>query len=103
MKFYKNIIMRCDMESVSIDDLLLEKKKIITDIKEIEEVCEGIENENNLKRISELNNKKSELILEKSKLNNRLLDLELQLKEINEEINKLSGVGIDKILDAIGK
>lgn len=91
------------MDSVSIDDLLLEKENLINSIKEIEEVCEGIDNENNSKRILELNKKKSELVAEKININNRLADLEVQLNEINEEINKLSSVGIDKILEAIDK
>lgn len=91
------------MDSVSIDDLLLEKENLINSIKEIEEVCEGIDNENNSKRILELNKKKSELVTEKINIDNRLADLEVQLNEINEEINKLSSVGIDKILEAIGK
>ncbi|MEG1482830.1 hypothetical protein [Clostridium sp.] len=89
------------MNNISIDNLLLESKQVVDSIKEIEEVCEGIDNESNSKRISELNKKKSELVAEKINLNNRLSDLEVQLNEINEEIDKLSSVGIDKILEAI--
>ena len=86
---------------MSINNLLLQRDELINKIRSIEETCEGIDNENNAKKITELNMQKSNLISQKNNITIELNRIEQQLNNINEEINNLSGTGIDRILDAI--
>lgn len=85
----------------NINELIMQRNEILEKIKGIEENCEGIDNENNTKKILELNMKKSNLLVKKNELQSRLLTVEQQINTINTEINNLSGTGIDRILDAI--
>ena len=84
-----------------INTLLNQREELLTKIRLIEETCEGIENENNSKRVSELNMNQAKLSAEKVSLNGKLSNLEHELNKISEEIRKLSGTGIDRILQAI--
>lgn len=86
-----------------INQLMVQREDILKKIKEIEETCEGIENEENAKKISELNMKQAKLSGEKNNLRNKLSSVESELNRISEEIRRLSGIGIDKILEAIKK
>ena len=85
----------------NINELIKQKNEILQKIKEIEQNCEGIDNENNSKKISELNIQKSDLLAKKNALSTQLSIMEQQINAINTEINNLSGTGIDRILDAI--
>lgn len=85
----------------NINELIAQRNEILEKIKGIEEDCEGIDNENNVKRIYELNMQKSNLLTKKNDLSSKLLIMEQQINSINTEINNLSGTGIDRILDAI--
>lgn len=85
----------------SVKELLIQRDDILSKIKEIEENCEGIDNENNAKKITELNMKKSNLVSKKNNISIELNNIEQQLNRINEEIKNLSGKGIDRILEAI--
>lgn len=76
------------------DDLLLK-------IRDIEESCEGIDNENNAKRVQELNLEQAQLQAQKQDVAAKLTSLEMKLSTINAEITKLSGTGIERILEAI--
>lgn len=67
----------------------------------MEETCEGIENENNAKRVQELNLQQARLVVQKQEVTAQLACLETQLSVINEETLKLSGSGVDRILNAI--
>lgn len=82
----------------NIDDLLLQKDKMLTQIKVIEENCEGIDN---VKKITELNVKKSELLVKKNSISIELRKIEQEINKVSEEIKNLSGTGIDRILEAI--
>lgn len=84
-----------------INTLLIQQEELLTKIREIEETCEGIGNENNSNKISEFNMKQSKLLAEKISLNSKLSNLEHELNKISEEIRSLSGTGIDMILQAI--
>lgn len=84
-----------------INTLLLQRDELFAKIKEIEETCEGIENENNAQKISKLNIEKSKLMAEKTSLTIKLSNLEKELNRISEEIRTLSGTGIERILQAI--
>lgn len=86
-----------------INVLIAQRNEILDKIKGIEENCEGIDNENNAKKISELNMQKSDLLAKKNELASKLAMMEQQTNTISAEINSLSGTGIDKILDAIEK
>lgn len=88
---------------MNINDLLLEKNKIIENITEIEEQYEGIDNEKNANKIIKLNMKKAGLLSEKNNISLELDKIDKQLEDINKEINAISISGIDKILEAIKK
>ncbi|PPV17749.1 hypothetical protein AWN73_07025 [Clostridium butyricum] len=87
------------MENINV--LIEQRDEILSKIKNIEESCEGIDNENNAKKITALNMNKSNLIAQKTNITAELQKIEQQLSSINVEINNLSGKGIDRILDAI--
>ena len=78
-------------------DALLEK------IREIEASCEGIENENNARRVQELNLEQAQLSAQKQEFSAKISALEARLSAIGSEIATLSGTGIDRILEAIKK
>lgn len=80
--------------------LVGEREKILEQIKGIEEL-EGVENENNSKKLSELNLQKAKVSSQIDEVSNKLSSLKLELNSINEKMNDLSGSAIDKILDAI--
>lgn len=84
-----------------INTLLLQQDELLTKIREIEENCEGIDNENNAKKVSELNKRQAKLSAEKTNLSAKLSSLEQELNKISEEIRSLSGTGIEEILQAI--
>lgn len=84
-----------------IKALIEQRDEILNKIREIEESSEGIENENNAKKITDLNKEKSNLITKKNEISTELSKIEQKLNKINEEINSLSGSGIDRILEAI--
>jgi len=85
---------------MNINDLLLEKNKIIENITEIEEQCEGSDNEKNANKIIKLNMKKAGLLSEKNNISLELDKIDKQLEDINKEINAISISGIDKVLEA---
>lgn len=80
-----------------------QRDKLLTQIREIESACEGIENENNARRIQELNVEQARLTAQKKELSAKVSDIESKLSAINSEIAILSGTGIDRILKAIKK
>lgn len=84
-----------------LNTLLIQRDELLTKIRGIEETCEGIDNENNAKKVSELNMKQSKLSAEKTTLIGKLSSLEHELNKISEEIRSLSGTGIERILKAI--
>lgn len=80
--------------------LVGQREKILEQIRAIEEL-EGVENENNSKKLSELNLQKAKVSSQIDEVSNKLSSLKLELNSINEKVNDLSGSAIDKILDAI--
>jgi hypothetical protein len=85
----------------NVKELLTQRDEILSTIREIEENCEGIDNENNTKKITELNMQKSNLVSKKNSISAELINIERQLNRINEDIQNLSEKGIDRILEAI--
>lgn len=86
-----------------LQGLMTQRDELLLKIRRIEENCEGIKNENNTKRVQELNLKHVQLTAEKKRIQAELNTIERKLSSINNEIFKLSGVGADKILEAIKK
>ena len=84
-----------------INILTAQRDEVLAKIQEIEETCEGIENENNAKKLTSLNMQQANLSAQRNDLQVRLSAIERDLNKINEEIHNLSGTGLDKILNAI--
>lgn len=83
--------------------LTSQRDDLLKKIREIESECEGIENENNAKRVQELNLSQAKLLAQKNELSAKLTDVQNKLAEIGKEITELSGTGVDRILEAIKK
>lgn len=81
--------------------LTSQRDELLLKIREIEASCEGIENENNAKRVQELNLEQAQLAAQKTEIQSKLSAVQGKLTQINNEIAKLSGTGIDRILKAI--
>lgn len=84
-----------------LQTLTAQRDDLLEKIREIEETCEGIENENNAQRVQALNLEHAQLSAQKQELSAKLSALESRLSAISSEITKLSGTGIDRILEAI--
>lgn len=84
-----------------INQLLIKRNELNSEIRNIEQTCEGIENEHNAQKISELNLRQAKLSAEKISIGKKLSQLENELNKISDDIRSLSGTGISKILDAI--
>lgn len=84
-----------------LNRLTAQCEEILAQIRTIEASCEGIENENNAKRIQTLNLEQAKLTAQKNELSSQLAAIKSKLTTISSEIAKLSGTGIDKILAAI--
>lgn len=84
-----------------LQTLTTQRDELLAKIREIEETCEGIENENNAKRVQELNLEQAQLTAQKGEIQAKLSAVQSKLSSINAEITKLSGTGIDRILEAI--
>jgi len=82
-------------------DLTKQRDVLLQKLRAIEENCEGIENEHNACRVQELNVEQSQLLTKKSKLQEELEGICRRLAAISDEIDQLSGTGMDRILDAI--
>ncbi len=84
-----------------LQTLTQQRDELLAKIREIESSCEGIENENNAQRVQELNLEHAQLSAQKQELSAKLSAMESRLSAISLEIAKLSGTGIDRILEAI--
>lgn len=84
-----------------INKLLAQQEELLKKIRGIEETCEGIDNENNTQKISELNMKQAKLSAERIDLSNEIAMIEKEINKISEEIRSLSGKGTEKVLNAI--
>ena len=81
--------------------LTTQRDELLGKIREIEASCEGIENENNAKRVQELNLEQVQYQAKRQEIAGKLVELDGKLSSINAEIAKLSGTGIERILEAI--
>lgn len=81
--------------------LTMQRDDLLAKIREIEASCEGIENENNAKRMQELNLEQIQYSAQRQEVVSKLASLDDKLSSINAEIIKLSGTGVERILEAI--
>ena len=86
-----------------LQNLLSQRDTLLEKIRSIESTCEGLENENNAKRVQELNLVQAQLTAERNEIQSKLNVVQSKLTAINEEIVQLGGTGVERILDAIKK
>ncbi|MFI3254497.1 MAG: hypothetical protein R3Y63_09210 [Eubacteriales bacterium] len=84
-----------------LEQLQEQRDSLLAEIREIEVSCEGIENEANQQRASELNEKKVVLQGEKKHLDGQVASISAQLSSINNELQKFSSTSTDRILEEI--
>ena len=89
--------------NVSLGTLTAQRDALLTQIREIEEVCEGIENENNAEKVQQLNLELAQLNAQKTDISAKLTALNTKISAINTQITQISGTGTKRILEAIKK
>ncbi len=89
------------LKGMGMENLLQLREELLEKIRRIAETCEGIENEANARRITELNGRQAELLAQKDELKAKLFALDGELGTIGKNIQNLSGSGPEKILQAI--
>ena len=104
VRYYKYISKnRGNSEMSDLSVLTAQRDDLLVKIREIETSCEGVENENNAKRVQELNLEHANYLAQKQELVTKLAGVDGKLSSINAEILKLSGTGVERILEAIKK
>ena len=81
--------------------LTTQRDGLLKKIREIEAFCEGIENENNAKRVQELNLEQAQYSSQRQEIAAKLAVVDGKLADINAGIMELGGTGVEKILEAI--
>lgn len=81
--------------------LTAQRDGLLKKIREIEAACEGIENENNAKRVQKLNLEQAQYSAQRQEIAAKLAIVDGNLANINAEILELSGTGVEKIFAAI--
>lgn len=81
--------------------LTAQRDGLLKKIRAIEAACEGIENENNAKRVQKLNLEQAQYSAQRQEIAAKLAIVDGNLAAINAEIMDLGGTGIEKILEAI--
>lgn len=84
-----------------LENLKARQQELLDKIQEIEEQCQGIENEHNAQKVQELNKVQAQLIGNQNNLKQQLQSVQEKIKTINNEIDKLSSTATDRILEAI--
>lgn len=84
-----------------LENLKARQQELLDKIQEIEEQCQGIENEHNAQKVQELNKMQAQLIGNQNNLKQQLQLVQEKIKTINNEIDKLSSTATDRILEAI--
>ena len=81
--------------------LTTQRDGLLKKIRAIEASCEGIENENNAKRVQELNLEQAQYSAQRQEIAAKLAIVDGKLADINAGIMELGGTGVEKILEAI--
>lgn len=85
----------------NLASLTAQRDGLLKKIREIEAACEGIENENNAKRVQELNLEQAQYSAQRQEIAAKLAVVDGKLAAINAGIMGLGGTGVEKILEAI--
>lgn len=85
----------------NLASLTTKRDGLLKKIREIEAACEGIENENNAKRVQELNLEQAQYSAQRQEIAAKLAVVDGKLAAINAGIMELGGTGVEKILEAI--
>lgn len=85
----------------NLASLTAQREGLLKKIREIEASCEGIENENNAKRVQELNLEQAQYSAQRQEIAAKLAIVDGKLADINAGIMELGGTGVEKILEAI--
>ena len=81
--------------------LTTQRDGLLKKIRAIEASCEGIENENNAKRVQKLNLEQAQYSAQRQEIAAKLAVIDGKLAAINAVIMELGGTGVEKILEAI--
>lgn len=81
--------------------LTTQRDGLLKKIREIEATCEGMENENNAKRVQKLNLEQAQYSAQRQEIAAKLAIVDGKLAAINAGIMELGGTGVEKILEAI--
>ncbi len=81
--------------------LTVQREGLLKKIRAIEASCEGIENENNAKRVQELNLEQAQYSAQRQEIAAKLAIVDGKLADINAGIMELGGTGVEKIFEAI--
>ena len=84
-----------------LSELIAQRESVLTEIRKIEEVSEGIENPQNAERMKELHNEQAHLSAQKREVQAKLEAVQGSLSAVNEEIATVSGSAVGRILEAI--
>lgn len=84
-----------------LENLKARQQELLNKIQMLNEQCEGKENEHNAQKVQELNKVQVQLMGNQNNLKQQLQSVQEKLKNINNEIDKLSSTATDKILEAI--
>lgn len=85
----------------NLASLTAQRDGLLKKIRAIEAACEGIENENNAKRLQELNLEQAQYSTQRQEIAAKLAIVDGKLADINAGIIELGGTGAEKILEAI--
>lgn len=85
----------------NLASLTTQREGLLKKIRAIEVACEGIENENNAKRVQELNLEQAQYSAQRQEIAAKLAVVDGKLAAINAGIMELGGTGVEKILEAI--
>lgn len=85
----------------NLASLTTQRDGLLKKIRAIEASCEGIENENNAKRVQELNLEQAQYSAQRQEIAAKLVVVDGKLAAINAGIMELGGTGVEKILEAI--
>ncbi len=85
----------------NLASLTTQRDGLLKKIRAIEAACEGIENENNAKRVQKLNLEQAQYSAQRQEIAAKLAVVDGKLAAINAGIMELGGTGVEKILEAI--
>lgn len=78
--------------------LTAQRDGLLKKIRAIEAACEGIENENNAKRVQKLNLEQAQYSTQRQEIAAKLAVVDGKLAAINAGIMELGGTGVEKFL-----